>query len=555
MLATAFAQDKLTWKDFKITSESENNLTYNLIKNNPVKVWPDNDDGSESPTALIRVSFENLSEEERKSVVFGVSPNQHISQKEFWEDDTSGRCWIWVNSNVGNAYIEATLQGGAIKERFSLDKLQPKGVYEITLMNEKSLTINVRTLPQSTDVKVMIDGRNYDANADIPNIRIGKHRLEISYKGQQKVNEEIIVSESSVTFGDPYDFRETKKITFTSDPKGATLYINGEAKGRTPLTLELPYDRYTVEAKLGPGEEDQTTITVDGSTADIKLEPIKKKTFEVIAMYNGSKVDADFYLDGKAQEERIFSLPIGKTYSMNMTYLGNSAKKRLRIANEMSEEQIFTISARNQMVWPWQREYDSTPLGFSIGYVSKQLVTRGEGEKLKENGVWDDGEGSSLHGVQMGFHVNPCLSFGLGFYTGLFYEFYLSSNDGYDYDKFNEHCLYLPAHAYFRLPFGEKVALAVHGGLGFNYSVYGAFSDKNDYYEEWTDFYGEQGFPKRFNMAAEIGLSFRIGAIQLNAQYAKGINDHGSYSSLGDFSTKQNKLSLSVSWVFGSKTY
>lgn len=510
----------LNFKDFKPSDENVN-LTYNMVNSKPGESWPDNNVG-DNPTALIRVSFENITIEEAASIEFKTSSNLNIERQVFWEEDVFNRKWIWVDSGVSDAFIEATWPGVGSSNRLPLNNLASKGIYDITLMSEKSLTINVRTLPSSDDVRVMIDGKRFNANEDIPNIRVGKHNLSISYKGLERVNEEINVAENSVSFGNPYDFREKKTVTFTSDPKGATLFVNGENKGTTPLKMELPYDNYNIEAKLGPGEEDQLAIIVNEiSPTEIKLEPIKKKTFEVVAMYNGSKVDADFYLDGKAQEDRRFSLPIGKTYSMNMTYLGNSSKKRLKITNEMSEEQIFTISARNQMVWPWQREYDATPLGFSIGYVSKQLVTTGEGEKLKENGIWDDGEGKSLHGIQVGFHVNPCFSYGLGLYTGLFYEFYFSSKDNYEYNRFKEHCLYLPAHVYFRLPFGEKVALAIHGGLGFNYSIYGAFSDKDDYYEDWTDFYGEPAFAKRFNMAAEIGVSFRVGSVQINAQYAR----------------------------------
>ena len=187
-------------------------------------------------------------------------------------------------------------------------------------------------------------------------------------------------------------------------------------KRETPLTIELPYDSYNVEARLSLQETDSKAFTVSGlSETKIKLEPIKKKTFEAFATYNGKKVDADLYIDGKQEGTRQASYtltkPIGKSYDMNMIYYGNSKKRKIRITKDMDVEQEFKISARNSFVWPWQREYDVCPVGFSMGYVSKQLVTRGEGEKLKENGVWDDGEGKSLHGMQLGLHFQPCFFF------------------------------------------------------------------------------------------------------------------------------------------------
>ena len=216
----------------------------------------------------------------------------------------------------------------------------------------------------------------------------------------------------------------------------------------------------------------------------------------------------------------------------------------------MSVEQCFKISARNSFVWPWQREYDAAPVGLGLSYVYKQLVTKGEGEKLKENGIWEDGQDKYLHGVQVGLHFQPCFSFGLGLYTGLFYEFYYSSNDKYDYDKFMEHCLYMPIHAYYRIPFSRSVALSVHGGLGLSYAFYGVICAKESYVDDITDFYGEDGVPKRFNLTADIAAGLRLGPILLSFQYSKGINDHKSYEAMGDYKTTQNKYSIGLSYMF-----
>ena len=95
-------------------------------------------------------------------------------------------------------------------------------------------------------------------------------------------------------------------------------------------------------------------------------------------------------------------------------------------------------------------------------------------------------------------------------------------------------------------------------GSGFNY-VYSYsradldYSDKDDEnIEEKTDFYGEDGFYKRFNMAAEIGVGFRIGALQLNAQYSKGINDH-EVIDIDGVKTRQNKFSIGLSYLISAE--
>ncbi len=558
----AIGQEKMLLKDFKTISTSETTQTYNLLKNE----WPDNQNGADKPSALIRVKFENMTIEEAKKIAYKTSSNLLICKQKFRSQDPFNRYWIWVDSDVNGAYIEAVSPGGATSNRLEIPILSPKGIYEVTLMSEKSLTINIKTLPEE-GATVFIDGENKgNANVDIPNIRIGNHNLIVSYNGQERINETINVSESNVTFG-PYDFREKKAIKFTSDPSNAILYLNGEEVGKTPITKELPYGTYNVEAKISDAETDSRAFVVNAqSETTINLDPVKKKTFDVIAMYNGNKVRADLYIndkpEGNGQTSYTLTRPIGKSYKMRMSYYGDSKTKKIKVTKDMDPEQIFNISARNSFVWPWQRRYDASPMGVSLGYVSKQLVTKGYGIKYKENGVWDDGENKSLHGMQFGMHFQPCFSFGLGLYTGLFYEFYISGNDNYDYDTFMEHCLYVPAHAYFRLPFARKVALSIHGGLGFNYSVYGAYyGNYEEYgeeysYEEFTDFYGEPYFPKRFNMAAEIGVGLRLGPVQINAQYSKGITNHKSYESIGaEYKTTQNKLSASVSYVFSSGEY
>lgn len=88
------------------------------------------------------------------------------------------------------------------------------------------------------------------------------------------------------------------------------------------------------------------------------------------------------------------------------------------------------------------------------------------------------------------------------------------------------------------------------GGLGFSYAVYGAYTA--DEYEDYTDFYGEDAFPKRFNIALEGGLDFRVGPVQIGLLYSKGLSNHSSYSSDGDYKTTYNKIGINVAWVFGA---
>lgn len=551
----AYCQDdqrpQLKLHSFKesISAHGMDNLGTHFIDD-----WPKDENGDKD-CAWIRIRFENMPLSDAEDVHFSFGPSAGIRKVDNRLDSVEHEVWLFVTA-TDNAIMEASHPKYGASNRLVPNKLKPKCAYDVVLENGKTLSISINTIPAGA-VARLEDGRGGKTPITFTDVTLGKHELTLfSSNGKMVKKDTIEVTDNNVQF--QYDLRPEKDITFTSDPTGAKLYINDKYVGKTPYTVKMKYDSYNVKAELGPNETDSRSITVsEYSEKTIHLEPIEKKTFEVYAIYDGRKVDADLYIDGEREGTNkpsyTLTKPIGKSYEMKMIHYGDSKKRKIKVTRKMGVEQEFKISARNSFVWPWQREYEPCPVGLSLGYVSKQLVTTGEGEKLKEDGVWDDGEGKSLHGFQFGLHFQPCFSFGLGFYSGLFYECYMSWNNDYEYDEFFEHCLYMPIHGYLRLPFAKRVALSLHGGIGLNYVIHGAYSDTDSYYDDYTDFYGDPAFPQRFNLTGEIGLGVRIGPVQINGQYAKGLIDHKSYESLGDYKTVQNKLSISISYVFSGE--
>ncbi|MGN0036381.1 MAG: PEGA domain-containing protein [Bacteroidaceae bacterium] len=514
------------------------------------KDWP-TDVNDDKPCAWVRVTFQNMSLADARNVKFDFGASAPIKTIEDHLDEEIREVWLWVTPS-DYATMEASLSKYGASNRLYDLKLKPKSVYDVVLKNNKTMSISVDTQPQGATV-VMETGEKAVTPATFTDVALGQHTLTISLNGQTKLQEAILVSEENVKF--TYDIRDKKKIRFSSDPADATLYIDGEMKGYTPCSLELPYGSYQVEARLGIGETDVKSITIGDLSADeIKLEPIKKKTFEVYAIYNGRKVDADLYIDGRSegvgQSSYTLTKPIGKTYKMQMNYYGNSKKRTIKVRENMAVDQEFKISARNSFSWWWQKPYDATPGGFAVSYISKQFVTSGDGYQLKED-LWGRKD-RRMHGMQMGLHFQPCFSFGLGLYTGLFYELYMSLNDDYDYNQFTEHSMYIPLHLFYRIPFSRKVALFIHGGVGMDCGLYARFKDTSDSNSEpYEDYYGEDGWPKRVNFSAEVGGGLRLGPIQLHADYSKGLNDHKFYSEYGNYKTIQKKLSIGISYVFG----
>lgn len=501
--------------------------------------------------AVLRIKVTDMSIAEMKRLSIQGSPNAGIGERHFLEKEQQWVVAVTAGKST-NMYIEFVHPTFGTSSRLSIPvELKQKTIYDVTLVNKRTTTIVVRSLPDGADV--YLDGdKKGTTPCEIPGQKFGKHELKILYGGKSKV-ETIEVEEGHTVF-DKFDFRERQMINITSDPNGAAIYIDGEHIGRAPIyNYNILTGAHTFKAQLNASQIDEQNLNITKQTTEVAMHPIKKANVNITTKYAGRPVDATLVVDNEKSYSGDVTynmvLPYGK-HIFRTSYLGKSKEKQIKI-NRPEVNHEFRLSAKNDFVWPWQRDYDAAPFGVHFAYVQKQMVTKGEGEKYKENGIWEDGDNKWLHGIQVGFHANPCLSFGLGFYTGVFYEYYFSSNDSYDYNKFEEHNINIPVHGYYRLPLANKVALNVHGGLGINYVVYGAFKDSNDQYEEVTDFYGEDGCYGRFNLTADIACGLRMGSVMLQFQYSKGINNHGSYEFLGDYKTTVNKMSIGLSYVIG----
>lgn len=439
--------------------------------------------------------------------------------------------------------------------------LQAGKVYQLVLRDPTPVYIDTHL--QGT--YAIVDNSTQKFNADdngritLRDLDSGEHIVNVfasdgSTRGSVKIDDR----EKIYTL----DARKKTTIKINTNPAGGMInIIDGESREKYDQNKEYAYGSYKVIAMIN-GNQVEKNITVDEHHTSFMIN--NTKTYTITPMYNGSVTSATVYEnnhelveneeDGVVLDGYTYKVtrPIGETYKYYaVSSRGKSQKTTVKVENNTSADYQLSMAARNSTVWFWQKPYDAAPFGVSIGYVQKQMVTKGEGEKYKENGVWDDGEDKWLHGMQIGFYAQPCLSWGLGLYTGLFYELYMSSGDLGGYEDFQEHNIVIPVHALYRVPFSRKVALSIHGGLGFSYAVYGAY--KADGYEDYTDFYGEDAFPKRFNMALEGGIALRIGSVQVGLLYSKGINNHGSYSYLGDFKTTYNKIGINVAWVIGNE--
>lgn len=536
--------------------------------------------GKLANTALVKVfmpgEVENVDPEpvqiERKTSTGGGGIATYIWLKTHRESSTLSI--MPKNSDIGKIQIDLTKYGiskWTYKNRNG--GLQAGKVYRLVLRDPAPVLIDTQ-LPGAYAV-VNGSTKKYYADSNgritIDNAPSGE-RIVTIYAADGTFRETVEIKDETKIY--THDCRRKYILNLKTMPEGARLVIkDGEMEMDYKPNMQLAEKAYEVIAYF-PGNPDavKNMITLHENTTKTIYNT---KTYTVTPMYNGSQAGTSASVfendnmlrntdDGVVISGNSYDVtrPIGQTFKYYATYYGQKSKsKSIKVSANMPSDIQLAVETRKDFQWPWEREYNPTPIDISMGYVQKQIVTSGNGEKVKESPAWFGGDSKWLHGFQIGIGVHPCFKFGLGFYSGVYYEMYISSNDEYDLSSFQEHNIYIPAHALFRIPFGDKVALWVHGGLGFNIGIAAAYkADDSDYNEDITDYYGESVFntenfdiygPKRLNMTAEIGLNIRIKGLAIGATYSKGITDNECYQDAGDgYKTKMNKLAFNIAYTF-----
>lgn len=128
----------------------------------------------------------------------------------------------------------------ATKERYypSEKQVELSAGSEITVnLDLKPIVGDFSIITHPPEAEIFIDGKSYGLSPKIiRNLMIGKYEIEFrkEYYTTVKQNYEIRENEETPVEINLGNFKE---VTITSDPKGATLYLNGVFSGETPKNL------------------------------------------------------------------------------------------------------------------------------------------------------------------------------------------------------------------------------------------------------------------------------------------------------------------------------
>lgn len=560
-----------------LMTHGNNNAAYHMN-------WPEPVKGIETPQAMLMINWQGLPIDDINDIIVSLDNGTPVSV----QPQTQGAVQTWAFIPLGTKMVTLSHpRYGSVN--IPLKTMSLHDIWTAPVILDQLVNIEVRPLTDyGRQIKVTLvndegDVQSAMSPARFENVMPGSYDLRFAVNGSNRDAHISVTPTHTIFTGEnnkDLDFRNFKTITLESTDANSAIYVDGAYMGPNISTqVTLPYGPHTVSARVNEHRVDEKTIDVNqDSESTIYLSPTETKTFEVVGLYKGKPVEttvwvpglpSDRYSSGTLARSHSFTLPAtgSKSYRFTVEHAGHKGSKDISVTPGMAARQEIKINADRRMVWPWQREYYPADFGWEFSWVSKQYSTSASlyedsdiRTTVKENGVWDNGFDHWLHGFRTGFHAQPTLKIGLGFYTGLFFEFYFSGSDQGigDLDKYFEADISIPLHVLYQFPLGKKLSIGFHTGPTFNWAMHGVYYDKflpdetdEDNIDDYTDFWSEDWAPNRVNFTWDFGLYIRWGYISISGTLARGMNDNKMHSEFGqDAKTVMNKRVLAFSIAF-----
>lgn len=187
--------------------------------------------------------------------------------------------------------------------------------------------------------------------------------------------------------------------------------------------------------------------------------------------------------------------------------------------------------------------------GLSFGYTNMIISNTNVSGEF----VWGNAD-KRIGGFQAGFHLQRGYIdlYGLGWYTGFFYNRYHSSVGDGVHTSFKESAVVLPVHAYYcmRLPF-DDFSLWVHTGPDFGYFFGARYHDNTDQYRDWSPSYDGLGWYNHFNFSYSLNFGLQYNCFLLDMGFTWGISNHKIYNIFsGGTTTNINQFTIKLSYLF-----
>lgn len=193
-------------------------------------------DSNDNLYAVLKIRTENINDKERNEMVFKVYDNT-----EYEVENKVGEVWLYVSYFANHITISHPEMGST--EFYLPFDMQGKKGYELTVVNKTEAATGqgslwLYTLPEN-GATITINGKTLKVKTPYKNDMMAAGHYEITFSKErfQTVTITADVYDGQNTHLDidmPYMYGE---MNINSEPSGATVFIDNNERGTTPLTI------------------------------------------------------------------------------------------------------------------------------------------------------------------------------------------------------------------------------------------------------------------------------------------------------------------------------
>ncbi len=232
-------------------------------------------DGNDLPMALIKISTENIPEQERLRLVFVGNRATQIIKK-----PKTGSMWIYLSAEAAT-FIDIRHPDYGTYKYLLPEELCDYCVYEMVLqyVEPKPELGFLAISSEPTDADIYIDGKHYGkTNNVITDLAVGTHELKLEKEGYASLTKSFVT-----TKGETLKLNETLQavssqkvhLIVKADQENATVYIDDEPLGTKEASkLFMLGTSHTWMIKCNMYHTESGTVTLNDRTIiDKKLRP------------------------------------------------------------------------------------------------------------------------------------------------------------------------------------------------------------------------------------------------------------------------------------------
>ena len=256
-------------------------------------------DGNDLPMALIKISTENINEQERLRLVFTGNRATQIIKK-----PKTGEMWIYISADAAT-FINIKHPDYGTYKYLLPEKLCDYCVYEMVLQYIP-LVQETGVVQQNNYLTIIADQPNASIYIDDEYVSDGFKSLAIGTTHTWKIECDMYHAESgsvTITKGEPVTIEKQLRpaygfINVTSKPEsGAVVFIDNKKVGTTPYQSDkMASGTYKVRVVKDMYKTTEQTYTItDGNTTNAVLE----MSANFVTLTIDTDAASDIYIDGQ----------------------------------------------------------------------------------------------------------------------------------------------------------------------------------------------------------------------------------------------------------------